>query len=410
MGIYLGETKITGTGVQVDSALSQTSQHPATNAAITEALTGLGYSAWQKPTDWIDIRSAALPNSVYYLVGHSSDYQTYPTFEVYATVSSSGTYDVYIDGVKKLSAVASGTTATMTWATLALTTGYDTTYPEALRTHIVRVTPTDSTQTLTRIGGDGTSTTARAGLLWVHFTLTNAPQIRFLGQNATVLEAVTCSKDTLLVGNMYAAFASASTLKEVPTLDGNNASVSLYNVFQNAHEIKQIKFKDLTSSSGTYNFSGCNSLRKIICDNSYMMIANNVFNGCEALENFPTFDLSSTTTAASMLKGCTSLKDTFLDMQPATGLTRVDVSGTSTERIDGLKGLLVSSAAPFSGTSPQINASYTGLNRAALVNLFNSLPTVSDSQVCNITGATGADDLTAADLAIATGKGWTITR
>ena len=72
MGIYLGDTKITGTGVQIDSALSSTSNHAVTNAAITNALTEVGYSEWQKPSDWIDIRSGACPNSIYYLVGHSA--------------------------------------------------------------------------------------------------------------------------------------------------------------------------------------------------------------------------------------------------------------------------------------------------------------------------------------------------
>lgn len=410
MGIYLGNTKITGTGVQVDSTLSQTSQHPATNAAITDALTDLGYSAWQKPTDWIDIRSGALPNSVYYLVGHSADYQTYPTFEVYATVSSSGTYDVYIDGVKKLSAVASGTNTTLTWSTLALTTGYDTTYPEALRTHIVRITPTDSTKSITRIGGNASSATARAGVLWVHFTLSNSIDLRYLCATANKVEAVTCSKDSMVVSGLYDAFSACPSLKEVPVFDGNNGTVSLYNSFHTASSLPKVTLRNLTTNSGSYSFAGDSSLRKITCENAFLMIGNNMFNGCEKLSELPSLSVESTTNAQLLLKGCTSLANTVLDMQDATGLTRVDVSGTSTERIDGLKGLLVSSAAPLNGTRPQINASYTGLNRAALVNLFNSLPTVSDTQVCNITGATGADDLTAADLAIATGKGWTVTR
>ena len=407
MGIYLGNTKITGTGVQVDSTLSQTSQHPATNAAITEALTGLGYSAWQKPTDWIDIRSGALPNSVYYLVGHSADYQTYPTFEFY--VEAGSTYDVYIDGVKKLSAVASGTRSTINWATLALNTGYDATYPSALRTHIVRITPTDSTKSITRIGDNTASNTARAGLLWVHFTITNAPQIRYLGQNASILEAVTCEGDTMVVTNAYSAFSNAEALKELPIIDGNNASISLYNLFNGASSLKQITLQNATATSGTSTFKGT-AIKKITCKNAKIVLQNYTFQNCENLTTLPLLDLSGFTSGTTILQGCTALKDTFLDFTPATGATKLDLGGISSARIDGLKGLLVSSAAPFSGSSPQINASYTGLNRAALVNLFNSLPTVSDTQVCNITGATGASDLTAADLAIATGKGWTITR
>ena len=52
MGIYLGETKITGTGVQIDNTLSSTPNHAVTNSAITNALTKVGYSEWQKPSEW----------------------------------------------------------------------------------------------------------------------------------------------------------------------------------------------------------------------------------------------------------------------------------------------------------------------------------------------------------------------
>ena len=100
-----------------------------------------------------------------------------------------------------------------------------------------------------------------------------------------------------------------------------------------------------------------------------------------------------------------------MDRTYYTHTKRFIVGGSSTSRIDGLKGLLVSPEAPFDSTSsPQLDVSYTGLDRMALVNLFNSMPTVTDSQVCNITGCNGAADLTAEDLAIATGKGWTVTR
>jgi hypothetical protein len=79
--------------------------------------------------------------------------------------------------------------------------------------------------------------------------------------------------------------------------------------------------------------------------------------------------------------------------------------------VEYVKGLVVSSSAPFSNANtPQLSVAYSGMTRAALVTLFNSLPTVTDDQVCDVTGATGAADLDATDLAIATGKGWTVTR
>ena len=32
---------------------------------------------WVKPDDWVDIRSGALPKSIYLLVGHKADYSSY---------------------------------------------------------------------------------------------------------------------------------------------------------------------------------------------------------------------------------------------------------------------------------------------------------------------------------------------
>ena len=55
-------------------------------------------------------------------------------------------------------------------------------------------------------------------------------------------------------------------------------------------------------------------------------------------------------------------------------MEKVAVNGTVDRKMAGLKGLLVSQNAPFTGSSPQINASYTGLSKSALVSLFESVP------------------------------------
>jgi acetyl-CoA acetyltransferase len=64
-------------------------------------------------------------------------------------------------------------------------------------------------------------------------------------------------------------------------------------------------------------------------------------------------------------------------------------------------------AGQYAGASPQIDISYNGLGQAALVQVFNDLPTIT-AKTINITGCSGAAALTAGERAIATGKGWTI--
>jgi len=69
---------------------------------------------------------------------------------------------------------------------------------------------------------------------------------------------------------------------------------------------------------------------------------------------------------------------------------------------------LTQAGSTYTGTSPQINVSFQNLSQAALVQIFNDLPTLT-AKTINITSCTGAAALTPAERAIATGKGWTIT-
>jgi len=66
------------------------------------------------------------------------------------------------------------------------------------------------------------------------------------------------------------------------------------------------------------------------------------------------------------------------------------------------------STGTLSGTSATISYSNCRLSRQALVDIFNGLATVT-GQTITITSNWGAAELTEADRAIATDKGWTIT-
>jgi len=153
----------------------------------------------------------------------------------------------------------------------------------------------------------------------------------------------------------------------------------------------------------------------------------------------PTTQTTTVTTMSNMFNNCYSLTSiTNLDKigNPATGAANVTyVDGTaafyqcvSLTTIDmyckfskfeafstnsaqaGLTSLRLrnNGAGQYGGTSPQINLRFTSLGQAALVQVFNDLPTVT-SKTIDITSASGAAALTAPERAIATGKGWTIT-
>lgn len=422
MGIYLGDTKITGTGVQIDNTLSSTSTKAVTNAAITEALSQVGYIEWQKPDNWVDIRSGAVSNSVYFLVAHSvpvlseGSYtvSTYPQFAVKTTISNSGTYDVFVDGVN-VATTNSGSNTVIDWATLynngTLIGGYDVTYPSTLTTHIVRVAPTSSSNTITAIQCGGLGLGLTLGILWAHFTTQTAINASNIFNFVGTLEAVTCAGESLKVSNLENAFRFCGGLKNLCKLEGSGSLVAGDAAFR-AVTLRNIKFKNIQFSSSGGMFQDCERLEKIECDNSSVKVAGTLLSSAYSLKELPVFsDTMTSQDVYPLFNYAKNLKDTVLDLSQAKQITRLGIYGSASNFITGLKGLMVSNEAPFShATSPQLNVSYTGLSRMALVNLFHSLPTVSASQVCNVTGATGANDLTAEDLAIATSRGWTITR
>ncbi len=79
--------------------------------------------------------------------------------------------------------------------------------------------------------------------------------------------------------------------------------------------------------------------------------------------------------ANDLVRNTASLNPFVLDLSENTVLTKLTATGTSENVETGLTGVIVSPQAPLDNvTSPQIDVSYTGLNKAALVNLFNSMP------------------------------------
>ena len=161
--------------------------------------------------------------------------------------------------------------------------------------------------------------------------------------------------------------------------------------------------------SGSYCFNNCQSLEQISAKQieNTGQLASNVFSSNRKIKivDFKNFS-SNYTQLDALLTEANKLYPTKIDFSNKTNVTKLGMYGSSSYPMRGLRGLKVSNEAPFSGASPQIDVSYTGLDRDALVELFNSLPTVTGSQTLKCVGATGTADLTQADKDIATAKGW----
>lgn len=182
-------------------------------------------------------------------------------------------------------------------------------------------------------------------------------------------------------------------LSSFNTMTFNNDGASTQ-IFANCGKLKTVKFGIPLSSTGTSTFTlaACIQNSQSVTD----------FDATGVLASSTSFHTWTNTTTATIVGS----------LQSATFSCKFSVfrnngiSGT-TFNLQNLR-LLNSATGQYLGTSPQIDVSYTMMGQAALVQLFNDLPTVT-AKTINITAAAGASSLTAGERAIATGKGWTIT-
>lgn len=106
---------------------------------------------------------------------------------------------------------------------------------------------------------------------------------------------------------------------------------------------------------------------------------SSMFSNCNSLTAVPQMDTGSVTNMSYMFNGCNSL--TAITLDPS-------VTGWAEQ---------------------PISLSNCSLGHTAIVQLFNSLPTITASNTLTLTGNPGVPELTDEEKAIATGKNWTLT-
>lgn len=236
----------------------------------------------------------------------------------------------------------------------------------------------------------------------------------------TSLESVTFPSTMNAVTSMVSLFAS-SGIQSVTLPTSMTSLTSFSSSFSKAFNIETITMPATISaslSSGAANaFQNCPKLKTLTLPTTQtttLATLDSIFLNSSSLQTINNIDkLGSTSTSSTIYVVGTNL---FPFASSFTGTTdfyckfsKLELQGSATYRsaITGLR-LRNTGAGQYAGTSPQINISYTNLSQAALVQVFNDLPTVT-SKTINITEASGAAALTGPERAIATGKGWTIT-
>ena len=166
---------------------------------------------------------------------------------------------------------------------------------------------------------------------------------------------------------------------------GNNAVTNMSNIFSNCYSltaIPQLNTSAVTDMSSM--FGNCYSLTTIpALDTSSVSMMGNMFSGCYSLTAIPQLNTSAATgtfmVMDNIFKGCYALAEVTLD-NTVTGWSGYEISLRD-----------------------------CSLSHAAIVSFFNSLPTITSAKAITLTGNPGVSELTDAEKAIATGKGWTLT-
>lgn len=322
-------------------------------------------------------------NSIVELVGHKADYSSYNTYALQSAIQNSGTYDVWIDNQKVFENITSTQKTNINWSNLALTTGYSVTTPEALKAHIVKITPSNKSNKFTGFRNTVSSYTSTGteytGVLQIHFELDYELELQYLTTQqvspttqSKLLYAVTSKTNELITSSISNSFASTQ-VRRIPKIKSSDGFINMSRAF--AFIQNSLKYANIDSGLLQYYvFSQSNALEKL--DGNYEVGSNAtaVLQQVPALKQLPNISNITSVNLTNFVTNASSLQPTDVDLSNKDDLTKLDIYGSSSNRIDGLKSLKVSNEAPFTGTSPQINVSYTGLERNALVELFNSLP------------------------------------
>ena len=208
------------------------------------------------------------------------------------------------------------------------------------------------------------------------------------------------------ITSMEAMFRNCKSLIAVLCMQTQNVT-TVKNAFYYCEALVAIPGLDLGKTKTMDSvFYLCTALRAIPeLNTGNVEIMDRAFYGCTVLRSLPTMDMSKTKTMTAMCQNSRGLVSVpWIDTGSLTGSIEGAFSGC-----DSLAALRFNSVATgWSGSRiALLNAS---MGHRALVEMFESLPVVTGTATnISLTGNPGVAELTAAEKAIATNKGWTLT-
>ena len=198
--------------------------------------------------------------------------------------------------------------------------------------------------------------------------------------------------------NFNSMFASCQSLVTIPLLN-TAKSLTFNSMFSSCQGLQTIPLINTELSTDFINmFFGCNSMEELpLLNTGSASTISSMFNGCVQLQAIPALNTSKVLNFANCFSGCLALREVpALNMSAGTSFTTFLNNNVSIGR-----------SAAFGA---RFAHSYTNmaLSRPEIVNIFTNLGTASGSQAITVSLNPGRAALTAGEIAIATGKGWTV--
>ena len=229
--------------------------------------------------------------------------------------------------------------------------------------------------------------------------------------------------DTSSTQSMERMFYGCSALDEIPELDTSSATSMSY-MFYNCFSLKKIPSMNTSHVTNfTGAFWGCRNLIKLPnLDLSSGTKFDTMFTDCSSLTEIPEFNTSNAQSMENMFSGCKALttvpvlntsKAKKLSMYKDTGLCSLlnhDVRSLTYElSFEGMNALSRLTLVTTGWPGTNIKLTGTCLSREAMIEFFNSLPTVTVTKIITLGYVRSFNDtLTEEDKDISRTKGWTI--
>jgi len=247
------------------------------------------------------------------------------------------------------------------------------------------------------------NTTSTATMFESCHSLTTYPAFNMGTSTNTMFQNCTGLIDapTLNTSNVTDAtgmFSGCYELKSIALFDTIKVT-NFTSMFLNCRNLETIPlFNTIAGINFTSFLQGCGSITSVpLLNTPVATTMTNMFNGCNSLMELPALNTSSVTIVTQMLSNCVNLKQL-----PAFNLP---VCTTFTSWISNISTITKSNV-----TGATRSHSYTGnsLSQANIVTIFNNLGTASGAQTITVSSNPGRAGLTAAEILIATTKGWTV--